>query len=62
MTRGLALVLAAALLGAACGTYGPPVRTTEPKPAPAAAPGAAPAAPATPPTQDPNAPAPGATP
>jgi hypothetical protein len=51
------LLLAAALAATACGKYGPPVRTTEPKPV-----HAAPAQP----TQDPNAPAPapapGATP
>ena len=61
--RPLALVLAALLAAAACGKYGPPVRTTEPRPAPAAAaPAPAPAAPEPQPSQDPNAPAPGATP
>jgi hypothetical protein len=58
--RPLAVLLAAALASAACGKYGPPVRTAEPRPAPA--PAAAPAAPETQPSQDPNAPAPGATP
>ena len=63
--RPLALVLAALLAAAACGKYGPPVRTTEPRPAPAPAapaPAPAPAAPEPQPSQDPNAPAPGATP
>ena len=56
--RGLAFVLAAALAAAACGKYGPPVRTTEPAPAKPA-----PAQPDTEKSQDPNAPAQrGATP
>jgi len=48
--RALTVLLVAAFLAAACGKYGPPVRTTEPhNPAPATAPA---------PQEDPNAPAP----
>ena len=51
--RRLAFALVAALAaGAACGKYGPPVRTAEPVAKPA------PAQPDTEKSQDPNAPAP----
>jgi hypothetical protein len=36
MTRWLALLAAAALLGSACGKYGPPVRSAHRPPAPVA--------------------------
>ena len=58
MRRALALAAVALLAGSACGKYGPPVRTAEPRPTPAAKP--VPAAPSTAPdtgqSQDPNAP------
>ena len=66
MTRALALALVALLASAACGKYGPPIRTTEASPPRAAKPAApAPDTQETNPgktdtekSQDPNAPKP----